>query len=72
MKFIPLIEINELQEKRHHKCGPRCWYAKGKKCSCSCGGKNHGILNRENGKNENGKSNESNGNNKNQSESLFG
>jgi hypothetical protein len=25
-----------------HKCGPRCLDAKGFKCECECGGKNHG------------------------------
>lgn len=26
-----------------HKCDARCETAKGHKCECSCGGKNHGI-----------------------------
>lgn len=25
-----------------HKCDVRCTHAKGHKCECSCGGKNHG------------------------------
>lgn len=28
-------------------CGLACWMAKKDKCSCSCGGKNHGIMLRE-------------------------
>lgn len=26
-----------------HKCDARCESAKGHKCECSCGGKNHGV-----------------------------
>lgn len=26
-----------------HKCDARCQHAKGHKCECSCGGKNHGA-----------------------------
>jgi hypothetical protein len=29
-----------------HTCGDACWHAKDEICRCSCGGKNHGILNR--------------------------
>lgn len=28
-----------------HTCGEACWHAREKVCRCSCGGKNHGILN---------------------------
>lgn len=27
----------------NHKCDNRCLVAKGHKCECSCGGKNHGV-----------------------------
>lgn len=27
-------------------CGDACWHAREEVCRCSCGGKNHGILNR--------------------------
>lgn len=30
-------------------CGEACWYAKEEICRCSCGGKNHGCLKREDG-----------------------
>lgn len=29
-------------KKRDIKCGKKCYYAKGSKCTCICGGKNHG------------------------------
>lgn len=28
-----------------HTCGEACWHAREAVCRCSCGGKNHGILN---------------------------
>lgn len=28
-----------------HTCGEACWHAREDICRCSCGGKNHGILN---------------------------
>lgn len=28
-----------------HTCGEACWHAREEVCRCSCGGKNHGILN---------------------------
>jgi hypothetical protein len=27
----------------NHNCDDRCTHARGDKCECSCGGKNHGI-----------------------------
>jgi len=29
-----------------HTCGEACWHAREEICRCSCGGQNHGILNR--------------------------
>lgn len=29
-----------------HTCGEACWHAKEEVCKCSCGGANHGILNK--------------------------
>lgn len=29
-----------------HTCGDACWHAREEICRCSCGGANHGILNR--------------------------
>jgi hypothetical protein len=31
-------------------CGEACWHAREKICRCSCGGKNHGILNDPSGR----------------------
>lgn len=28
--------------KRRYACGPKCWNGKGTRCTCECGGKNHG------------------------------
>jgi hypothetical protein len=32
-----------------HTCGEACWHARDEVCRCSCGGQNHGILNRADG-----------------------
>ena len=33
-----------------HTCGEACWHAREEVCRCSCGGKNHGILYTNDGK----------------------
>lgn len=33
-----------------HTCGDHCWHAKELVCRCSCGGANHGILLKKDGK----------------------
>lgn len=40
-KFFPLKRIEGTFSK-DHKCDARCLNAKGHKCTCSCGGANHG------------------------------
>jgi len=37
-----------MKQQRKQRCNSRCWRAKGKKCQCVCGGKQHGILRAEN------------------------
>lgn len=36
--FLSLLQLG-------HTCGDHCWHAKELECKCSCGGRNHGVLN---------------------------
>ena len=41
-----MIEFSGVAMVTGHTCGEACWHAREEVCRCSCGGKNHGILNR--------------------------
>lgn len=43
-KAMPVTRIVEFKRSaKPHKCDERCTTATGNLCSCSCGGKNHGL-----------------------------
>jgi len=40
---LRLIAIKQVgSDGRRRRCDARCWKAKGKRCTCLCGGRNHG------------------------------
>jgi hypothetical protein len=47
MKMSNRITLDDQKGKALRRCDDRCLFAKGKRCTCICGGARHGIGNRE-------------------------